>query len=475
MPDMTPYSSPWWLERLGKKLDERDRRFDVFERYYRGDQPFPLASRKFEDAFRAIFRGFSDNFCRLVIQAVEERLTVDGFRWNDAAGSRKAWRLWQANQLDAQSQKAHREALIKSEALVIVGPDPNDRTSAIIRVQEPEHVVVAYEDDPLVRAVAMKRWKAIDGRVFATLYYPDRLEKYQQARQLAWANQYAREYTLGGWEPRIVEGEDWPLSHELGVVPVVPLVNDPDLENEGTSEIASVLPLQNALNKLLVDMLVASEFGAFRQRWATGMEIPVDPETNKPVEPFKSAVDHLWLARDPNVKFGEFEQTLLDSYVKAIETLIQHIASTTRTPPHYLLGQSGAFPSGESLKATETGLVAKARRRMRDFGEGWEEVIRLALRVTGDQRRSEYIEGETQWRDPEVRTEAEHVDALLKLSSLNVPDEQLWEDAGYTPQQIQRFTELRAAQPPGPTSPAPTGGVPMMTAPAGTMPPDVPA
>ena len=219
MPDMTPYSSPWWLERLGRKLDERDRRFDVFERYYRGDQPFPLASRKFEDAFRAIFRGFSDNFCRLVIQAVEERLTVDGFRLNDAAGSRKAWRLWQANQLDAESQKAHREALIKSEALVIVGPDPNDPTNAIIRVQEPEHVVGAYEDDPLVRAVAMKRWKAIDGRVFATLYYPDRLEKYQQARQLAWANQYAREYTLGGWEPRMVEGEDWPLRHDLGVVP----------------------------------------------------------------------------------------------------------------------------------------------------------------------------------------------------------------------------------------------------------------
>jgi hypothetical protein len=59
--------------------------------------------------------------------------------------------------------------------------------------------------------------------------------------------------------------------------------------------------------------------------------------------------------------------------------LIQHVAAQTRTPPHYLLGQSGAFPSGESLKATETGLVAKVKRKQTTFGETWEEAMRLAF------------------------------------------------------------------------------------------------
>lgn len=433
MPD--PYSSEWWLERLGRELDTRDRTMDLYERYYNGVQPLNLASDKFRKAFGPTYGAFADNFCKLVVQAVDERLTVDGFRWNDDTGSKKAWRIWQANKLDSMSQRAHRESLVKGDCPVIVGPSPVAGMLPIIRPQEPEQVVIAYGDDPLERLCAMKRWHTVDDRVLATLYFPDRIEKYERVQRP----------TGSTWTPRIVDGEPWPLPHDLGVVPVVALVNDPDLENDGASEIASVIPLQNALNKMLVDMLVSAEYSAFRQRWITGMEIPIDPETQKPVEPFRAAVDRLWVARDKEARFGDFDQTDLAPYVKGIELLIQHIASTTRTPPHYLMGQSGAFPSGESLKSTETGLVAKAHRRMRDFGEAWEEVMRIAFRASGDLKRSEHESGETIWRDPEYRTEGEHIDALLKLASLDVPREQLWEDAGYSPQQIERFAELRSA------------------------------
>lgn len=432
-----PNTSEWWLEKLGAELDERDRIMDVYERYYEGAHAMSLVSDKYRSAFGPVYGRFADNFCRLVIQATEERLTVDGFRWKDDAGSRKAWSIWQANQLDAFSQRAHREALVKSDCPVIVGPNPNGGTP-VIRAQEPENVAIAYGDDPLERVCAMKRWKTDDDRVLATLYFPDRIEKYQRADR-----------SSGGgteWLPRLIEGEPWPLPHDLGVVPVVALINDPDLENEGTSEIASVIPQQDALNALMRNMLLAAEFTAFRQRWVTGLEIPVDPETNKPIELFKSAIDRVWMAADKDAKFGDFDQTDLTAYAKAIELVIQHIASTTRTPPHYLLGQAGTFPSGESLKSTETGLVAKAHRRMRDFGETWEEVMRIAFRASGDLKRAEYESGETIWRDPEYRTEGEHIDALLKLKSMGVPEPQLWEDAGYSPQQIERFSDLRAAE-----------------------------
>ena len=447
MPD--PYTSEWWLERLGAQLDGREATVRTYRSYYAGNQPLALASKKFREAFGTTYGRFADNFVALVVQAVEERLTVDGFRWDDDPGSRKAWKIWQANYLDAQSQKAHREALITGVCPVIVGPG---NEGPIIRAQKAEEVAVGYADDPMERAAAMKRFRALDGQMLATLYFADRVEKYQQVRTVTWANQYGRGYELGGWERRTVPGEDWPLVHDLGEVPVVELVNDPDLDNVGTSEIRQVLPLQDALNKLLVDMLVASEFAAFRQRWVTGMEIPTDKETGKPVELFKAAVDRVWQARDPGVKFGDFEQSDLAPYVKAIETVIQHMATTTRTPAHYLLGSSGTFPSGESLRATETGLVAKAKRRMRDMGEGWEEVMRIAFAASGDATRAEYHAGEIVWRDPEYRTEAEHVDALVKLGTIGVPNEQLWEDAGYTPQQIERFAELAAEPVPTPVT-----------------------
>jgi hypothetical protein len=430
-----PYSSEWWLERLGKALDGRVGSYRNLQNYYDGRQPMALASKKYQSEFAQIFRGFSDNFCKLVVEAVLERLTVQGFRIDGGTGDRKAWKIWQQNQLDAQANKIHREALLKSECSVIVGPHPTDPTRAIIRGQKPEEVVIGYDDDPLVRAVALKRWKGTDGQTYATLYYPDRLEKYVSVAG------------RGSWEHRAVPNEPWPLPHSLGVVPVVPFVNDPDLDNDGTSEIGAMLPLQDALNKLMVDMLTSSEFAAFRQKWVTGMAIPVDPETNQAVEVFKSAVDRVWHARDKDTKFGDFEATDLGPYVEAIETVIQHIATLTRTPAHYLLGQSGSFPSGETLKATETGLVAKAIRRQGDFGEAWEEVLRLAFLAVGDTKRGAIEDSETDWKDPETRTESEHIDALTKLASIGVPEEQLWADAGYTPQQIEAFKGMKSTPP----------------------------
>ncbi len=445
--ELTPYTSPWWLDRLGKELDEREAVMRVLQAYYDGQQPLAMASDKFREAFGRYFIHWSDNFCKLVVQSLEERLTVQGLRFGDDTSNRKAWRIWQANDLDAQSQKAHREAFIKGDVAVIVAPPLRGDSMPIIRVQKPEEVVVAYGEDPLVRAVAMKRWQTPDKRWLATLYYPDRIEKYRAHMDTS----QPIVLTSPNWEPRSVPGEDWPLMHDLGVVPVVPIVNDPDLDNRGSSEIAAIRPLQDVVNKLFVDLIVASEYASFRQRWATGMEIPNDPETGHPVEPFKPSVERIWSTAVTDAKFGDFEQTDVTGILKAIDTTIQHIASETRTPAHYLLGSAGVFPSGESLRAVETGLVAKARRRMRDFGEAWEEIERLGFRAIGDIARAEKTDAETIWKDPEYRTEAEHVDALVKLASINVPHEQLWSDAGYTPQQIEQFSAyLDARKPSGP-------------------------
>jgi hypothetical protein len=128
--------------------------------------------------------------------------------------------------------------------------------------------------------------------------------------------------------------------------------------------------------------------------------------------------------------------------VKSIEMFVQHMASQTATPPHrFYLG--GQFPSGEALKSAESGLVAKARRRARHFGEGWEEMIRLAFLVEGDDKRGKVTNSETIWADFETRSETAHADYLVKLQALGVPNPQLWQDAGYSPQQIARFPELR--------------------------------
>lgn len=487
------------INRLLDKLDKRRPDLDRLDRYYRGDQRLRFAGEKFREAFGGAFKAFSNNFLALVVEALEERLNVEGFRIGTpplpeeleaeqadegdeqaAAGEpgrparrgprritedldlrqadRDARRIWQENYLDAESSIGHTEALVMGYAYALVWPREDDggkRTTPRITIESPLEMI--HEAEPGDRRdikVAIKSWRNADGFQELTLYYPDRVEKYRSAQKVtAGTSLSARRWVrrVGVMAEATDEADEeleaWPLEHDLGRVPVVVLGNRPRLDGSYRSEIEDLITAQDAINKLEADLLVAAEFAAFRQRWATGIEIPEDPETGEVQEPYKAAVNRIWVAEGDKARFGDFEVSDLRPYIAAIEKWIQNIATRSRTPAHYLLGQSGRFPSGESLQATETGLVAKARRAMRWYGEAWEDVMRLAFRAQNarDPRAAEY-DSETIWSDPETRSEAEHTDAVLKLKGLNLPDEFLWEVYGFTQNQIARLLAMRARE-----------------------------
>jgi hypothetical protein len=333
--------------------------------------------------------------------------------------------LWQANALDADASLAHTEAGTSGLAYVLVTPSEDPETPRITVESPLEAVTIHAPDNRRKRLAGMKRWLEEDGTVSAVVYLPDAFYKLERSNTNA----------------------DWRVAratpNAASAVPLVPMLNNPQLLGAGMSDLAVVMPLQDAVNKLLADMIVNSEFVAFPQRWATGIEIPRD-EDGRIVdrEAFLSAVSRLWVAEDDGAKFGELAGSDGMGYVRNIEVLIQHIAAQTRTPPHYLLGSSGNFPSGESLKATETGLVAKCRRKQVAYGEAWEEAMRLAFAYKGDDMRAKAFDAEVIWSDPESRSQGELVDALLKMRELNVPYEALWSRWGASPQEIERWKEL---------------------------------
>jgi hypothetical protein len=417
----------WWADRLLKKLNARKANLEKLERYYDGKTPLAYATSRFREEFGTMLRAVNDNWCPLVVAAVEERLNVTGFRIGDEqAADVDAWRIWQANRLDEDAPVAHTEALKLGEAHAIVWrPSPNE--VPVITIEHPLNVIV--ELDPTNRSkrlAALKAWRDDEYGQCATVYLPDGIYKLRRGAR--------------GWEQRVIEGEPYPVPNEWGVVPVVPLPNRPGLLVESASEIENILSKQDMINKLMADMIVAAEFGAFRQRWATGVEIPKNAAGDE-IEGFDAAAGRVWSVGAPDAKFGEFEQTDLAVYVKAIEMLVQHIASQTATPPHYLL-TSGQIPSGESLRAAEAPLVAKARRKQQVFGGAWAEVMRLALLMSG-RRLDPSTQIATVWSDPETRTESEHVDAVMKQKALDVPTPMLWEQLGYTSQEIDRMRRMR--------------------------------
>lgn len=430
-------SVEWWRERLLAQIAARKRVDDVIARYVDGDHPLAFAKSRYREAFGALLEPLRDDWVSVVVEAATERLIVDGFRvgGSDETGDSAAWGIWQENGLDARSGHAHDEAVKFGAAYIVTGPGGPGERPVILTVPASRACVARDPVRPTRSLAGLHTWRDdTTGTDHCVVWTP--AERVEWARDLT----PSTVYTPGGnWEPA---GR---IPNEIGQVPITPLVNRPTLRRpDGQSDVEPILPMQDAINKTLADMLVASEYAAYRQRWATGIEIPTDPVTGVQLDTqFVAAMSNVWTTEDPNVRFGEFAASDLKNYTGAIELLVRHVAAQTRTPPHYLMGEI-VNSSAEALKAAEAGLVARVRAKMLTFGEAWEEAIRLAFAWMGDTERARDHRTEVMWRDPETRTEAERVDAITKLASVGVPQEALWARVpGVTPQMIERWRAMR--------------------------------
>jgi len=452
-----PAGSPrWWLKVLGCRLDAEQPKIRRADRYYDGNHDLKFATEKFRESFGKLFGTFSDNWCRIVVDATVERLTLIGFRFgDDERADGAAWDIWQANDLDEASKMAHTESIKLSRAAIIVDKPALGDEYPQITVEHPSQVYVACDPaNPRRRRAAIKRWvDELDGFAYANVYLPDRAYRfrstrpYDPARPIRWSEGY-------GSTPFEA------LSPVPGVVPVIPLLNNPGMLKGGRSDLDPAIPLNDAINKLALDLLIASEFGAYPQKIMAGIEVPTDPLTGRPMSGlFESGASRLMtVAAKDGVQWGQFAATDLGNYTKAIEMFVQHLAAQTRTPPHYLMGQV-VNASGDALKAAETGLSMRAKAKTGHFAGPWEEAMRLAFLISGDETRGRAFGLESIWASTECRSEGEKLDAAVKMRSLGVPLEACWEYIDATPAQIERWKNL-AGLPDRPPAGATTANVP---------------
>lgn len=431
-----------YREALSLGLEKRARDMPGVQRvrrYMRGRHDRSYMPKSHEREFEKLVQRAVGNWLPLVVDSIAQNLYVEGYRRESDDSNMGSWDYWRKNGMESKQSLVHRAALTYGEAYVPVlwGTD-----GPAMRVYSPLVMTVVQDDpdaewpDAAVRRVRKRRtadgdagveWEVLTDSGGASVVVPEDAEGLE-------------DYEVhDSWE------------HGLGVCPVVVFRNkwedDPESPVCESGEVHPLIPVQDRLNDTTLGLLIAQQYSAFRQKWATGIDIPKDPKTGKPVETFQSAVHRLWATSSPDVQFGEFSQTDLSGYLNSQESAIKHMSAIAQVPPHYLLGGLVNI-SAEALAAAEAGLMRKASERQTILGESWGRVHRLAAAVSGDLEGAQDTDARVVWRDTEARSLSAAADALGKLGeSLQIPREALWEMVpGVTPHQLKQWHRLKEEQ-----------------------------
>lgn len=445
-----PGSPGWWMSKLMAEQHNRRIRLNRLDAYYRGRPDLPNVDTVTSVSFEAIMRKARANFAELIVEAVRERMRPVGFRTggdDNELGDKEAWRIWQANSLDADSALVHRSSLSMSDAYVIVGPVSLETGAPVITPEDPRQVITA--EDPVQRRRTIAALKVFHDDMLerdrAFVYLPG--EIWQASRKArAWdandALTYAGNYghaAIGEWEWDRVD------RLEQQVVPVVRFANRASMMTPPMGEFESVLPDLDRVNHMILQRLVIATLQAFKQRAIQG--VPTHDAAGAEVDyrdVFSADPGAMWLL-PAGASIWESQQADLTGILQAVRHDIQDIAAATRTPLFYLTPDA-ANGSAEGASLAREGLVFKTEDRITQASESWEQVMSLAFMFAGDRQRAARGDMECLWAPPERFTMAERYDAASKAAAAGVPWRTTMTDVlQFTPQQVDRMEIERAS------------------------------
>lgn len=414
---------------LDRELSHDRNRLRRYDAYYEGQQPLRYMAPALEAEIGDRITQLIINWPRMVVDAYEHRLDVEGFRYvGKDSGDDELWDMWQANDGDEQSQQGHQESLINGSSYVIVGSPDSDDDAPVMTVEHPLQVRVRRNPKNRTVTAALKRWQDDTNAQRAHLYLPDATVGYVRRRN--------------GWEQDEVD------EHQLGVVPVVQLPNRARmLRPLGISEFTDVVPIADAANTMATNMMVSGEFHSMPRRWVVGMaEDDFLDDNGQPLSAWSAIAGRLWMTENKDAKLGQFQESDLAVFHNTIKLLAQACAQLMFLPQDYMSFTSDNPTSADAMRASEARFIKGCERKHTPLGGGWETVNRIMLRIKHGTWDPAARRLETLWRDPATPTFAQKADAVVKLVQAGViPAEQGREDLGYSDEQRRRMREMDAA------------------------------
>lgn len=411
---------------------QRNGRLGLPKRYLEGDHDDPYTPQGAKAEFRHLANRAKTNWLPLIPTEFSQALALDGFRTATNDANEPAWSYFQANGLDARQSITHRGALEYGTAYVLVLPGDSFRRPQIKPLSPLRSMAWYADEDDEYPEIAIRRLgKTADGKGRI-------LEVYEGNEVVTFTRTESADYV-----------EKSRATHKLGVVPFVRFRDR--LDGQALGIVTPFKGHQDRINEAVFNILIGMQYASFRQRWATGLAIPVDedpdsPTFGQPLEDFEAAVNRLWVSDSSEAKFGDFAQTQLADHHAEYKLAVSSLAAAAQIDADLFAGNMTNV-TGEALYARRHKTNRKIAEYQLLFGESWEQVFRLAAKAAGDAPPPD--EAEVRWRDTTGEVMQTKVAALVQLAQgLGVPQEALWDEVpGMTDSKLQRWRELSAVDP----------------------------
>ncbi len=381
--------------------------------------------------FKSLDARWNENWCSVVVDSLTDRVQLKGFHYvgpdapsgpdSDPHPIQQAlddW--WDAQDVAGDAEEVVQAVTVCGEAFCIAERTDDGMVRTVANA--PHLCAVLYRaDDPKTPEFAAKWWDDGD-RARMTLYYSDRLEHYIAAKKRS-ELMSADAFSPDPVNPAEPNEDGLPIFHYRR-------------DRRNRSRLTNVIPLNNALNKLFADMMVAAEFAAFKQRYVV---------SNAETATLKNSPNEVWEipAADKDsepTKVGAFDESSLENFIRALDHIASRIAILTHTPKHYLLQQGDV--SGEALIAMEAPLVKEAEAYKRRLSVTWRKLGVHVLKLLGYDVRPNQIE--PVWA--ESATVQPYTDALImgELSKAGLPLPTVLRMRGYSDAEVQKLLDEMA-------------------------------
>lgn len=387
---------------------------------------------------------YTRNWMAIVVDAVRNKLELEGFTVGDDDKRAEALNSWWDSRRMAQIADAVHEYAHSCGEAVLIGEAVNDQPR--VYLQDPSAVVIVYDNVDPLRIVQAAKFFVRNKRhmlgvwaqenegdpVIYAEYEGDtesttgKNSKANSTTKAAIAA--AMTYTSTSDEPLLLPWDSIPVWHfRRSMLDIKP-------------EFHKVTDLQDSINKTFTAQGYTIDAAATKQRWAiTDADLSVHeklgPGDILTIPPGETGTQ--------NAAVGEFAAEDLRQFGDCMTEDSLAIAMITQTPLQYFSPTAGTNLSGEALQAMESPLVSKVRRYQRMHAPVWEDMAAWVLTVL--RQKTNTGEVTANYADPRTKLAAAQASERQMNVAAGIPIEWQLRQEGVRESEIDKLREDRDA------------------------------